>query len=118
MVVLNTAFADSIVEKVQIAFNNKFNIALEKTPQFSVFDLKDKVNKIAVEIKQRNIQHDRYNEAIIGWNKYIKARSYISGVIPLFLYGIITMVCIVISIMTKSLKDVAMAMELILSIFQ
>jgi hypothetical protein len=87
MVVLNTAFADSIVEKVCMAFNNKFNIALEKTPEFSVFDLKDKVNKIAVEIKQRNIQHNRYNEAIIGWNKYIKARSYIKrGYTPIFVW--------------------------------
>jgi hypothetical protein len=87
MPVLNTPFADSIVEKVRCAFNNKFHLNLEQTPQFSVFDLKDKVNKIAVEIKQRNIQHDKYNEAIIGWNKYIKARSYIKrGYTPIFVW--------------------------------
>lgn len=77
MPILNTQFADSIVEKVRISFNEKFNLQLETTPEFSIFDLKDKENKVAVEIKQRNIQHDKYNEAIIGWNKYIKARQYI-----------------------------------------
>lgn len=77
MPVLNTPFADSIVEKVRVAFNDKFHLNLEQTPEFSTFDLKDKENKVAVEIKQRNIPHNRYNEAIIGWNKYIKARQYI-----------------------------------------
>lgn len=87
MPVLNTPFADSIVEKVRIAFNEKFNLQLETTPEFSIFDLKDKANKVAVEIKQRNIQHDKYNEAIIGWNKYIKARQYIQReYIPIFVW--------------------------------
>lgn len=87
MVILNTAFADSIVEKVRVAFNDKFNLKLETTPEFSTFDLKDKAGKVAVEIKQRNIQHDKFNEAIIGWNKYIKARQYIKReYIPIFVW--------------------------------
>jgi len=87
MAILNTAFADSIVEEVSVEFNNMFNLQLQKTPQFSVFDLEDKINKIAIEIKQRNINHDRYSTAIIGWNKYLKARNYITiGYIPIFVW--------------------------------
>jgi hypothetical protein len=55
---------------------NKFNCNLKRLKEFSRFDLKDKDNKIIVEVKKRYNTHDKYNTTMIGYNKYDRAEHY------------------------------------------
>lgn len=66
------------VSKIKELFDTKFNLNLEFTTEFHPFDLKDKTNKYVVEVKSRTIKHNTYNTVMMGWNKYIKARQYIT----------------------------------------
>jgi len=83
----NTQYADECVGIVRNRFNSIYNVNLEKTPEFSIFDLKDKYNKFSCEVKQRNIRFGNYPTLIIGFNKYEKARQYIQrGYRPFFIW--------------------------------
>jgi hypothetical protein len=53
-------------------FNCKFDI---DTQGWRTLDMMDTANKIAVEIKTRRNRSDRYNETMVGENKYKKARK-------------------------------------------
>jgi len=66
------------VERVKIKFDTKYNCCLEKTTEFHCFDLKDKIMKIVIEVKKRNNTHDKYPTTMMGYNKYLKARQYIT----------------------------------------
>jgi hypothetical protein len=67
------------VDKIKKIFDSIHNINLLRTEdKFHPFDLKDGVNKFVVEVKKRNNNHDKYPTTMIGYNKYIKARQYIT----------------------------------------
>lgn len=67
------------VNKIKKIFDSIHNIDLQKTAdKFHPFDLKDSQNKFVVEVKKRNNTHDKYPTTMIGYNKYIKARQYIT----------------------------------------
>jgi hypothetical protein len=64
--------------RVKNLFDTKYKCCLEKTPEFHCFDLKDKTNKIVIEVKKRYNTHNKYPTTMIGYNKYLKARQYIT----------------------------------------
>jgi hypothetical protein len=65
------------VENIKTLFNDKLGISLLTTPPFHSFDLKDKENKIVIEVKRRYINHDAYPTMIMNYSKYKKAKQYI-----------------------------------------
>jgi hypothetical protein len=66
------------VSRIKALFDNKFGLDLQFNSEFHPFDLKDKTNKYVVEVKQRSIKHNKFPTVMMGWNKYIKARQYIT----------------------------------------
>lgn len=64
------------VTKVKDILDAKYKLSLERTKDFSVFDLRDKKNKVIVEVKKRNNTKDKYPTTMVGENKFIKAKDY------------------------------------------
>ena len=65
------------VALVKTEFDSRYTINLQLTPKFHEFDLKDKTNKIVIEVKKRSLTHDKMSSTIMGYNKLIKAKHYI-----------------------------------------
>lgn len=65
------------VKEVKTEFDSRYCINLLPTPKFHEFDLKDRENKVVVEVKKRGLEHDKLNSTIMGYNKLIKAKQYI-----------------------------------------
>jgi len=64
------------VNVVKDIIDKKYNCNLKRTKEFSLFDLRDKKNKVIVEVKERNNKYNKYPTTMIGENKYIKAKYY------------------------------------------
>jgi hypothetical protein len=67
-------------EKVILPIINQFfNFKLElQKDRYSVFDFKDDVNKIVVELKSRRLTKRKYPTTMISYNKVLKGFDYIS----------------------------------------
>jgi hypothetical protein len=65
------------VKEVKNQFDSRYCINLLLTPKYHEFDLKDRENKVVVEVKRRGLEHDTLNSTIMGYNKLIKAKQYI-----------------------------------------
>ena len=66
------------VSRIKTLFDIKNSTELIPTSQFHEFDLKDALAKVVIEVKKLNCNHDKYPKLIMGYNKYIKARQYIT----------------------------------------
>ena len=66
------------VSRIKTLFDSKYSTELIPTSQFHEFDLKDALAKVVIEVKKLNCNHDKYPKLIMGYNKYIKARQYIT----------------------------------------
>ena len=64
------------VNLVKELLDTKLNCKLKRTKEFNLFDLRDKKNKIIVEVKERYNTKNKYPTTMVGENKYIKAKDY------------------------------------------
>jgi len=72
-------FNDSVsVTQIKDIYNKLYNLNLEETIQYHPFDLKDKSNKVVIEVKTRNLDYDELKYATMTYNKLIKAKEYIT----------------------------------------
>jgi len=67
---------ENSVLEVKDIIDKKYDCKLKKTKDFHLFDLKDKDNKIIVEVKERKNTYNKYPTTMIGENKFIKAKDY------------------------------------------
>lgn len=65
------------VATIKDLFNDHFGIDLKETTQFHLFDLKDKENKVIVEVKRRGVPLKAYPTYIMNKNKIEKGKEYI-----------------------------------------
>lgn len=54
---------------IQLYFEEKFNVKLIRTAQFNEMDFIDENKTFYLEIKSRNINHNKYYSTMIGYNK-------------------------------------------------
>jgi hypothetical protein len=72
-------FNDSVsVSQIKDIYNKMYNLNLEETIQYHPFDLKDKANKVVIEVKTRSLDYDELKYATMTYNKLIKAKEYIT----------------------------------------